>query len=39
LLNGEKPTYSDPATKTVNVPVELVLPSSLKEYMDRTQPK
>ena len=39
LLNGEKPTYSEAATKTVNVPVELVLPSSLKEYLDRTQPK
>jgi ribose transport system substrate-binding protein len=39
LLNGEKPTYSDAATKTVNVPVELVLPASLKEYIDRTQPK
>ena len=39
LLNGEKPTYTDAATKTVNVPVELVVPSSLKEYQDRTQPK
>jgi ribose transport system substrate-binding protein len=39
LLNGEKPTYTDAATKTVNVPVELVVPSSLKEYLDRTQPK
>jgi ribose transport system substrate-binding protein len=39
LLNGEKPTYTDAATKTVNVPVELVVPASLKEYLDRTQPK
>lgn len=39
LLNGEKPTYTDAATKTVNVPVELVVPGSLKEYLDRTQPK
>jgi ribose transport system substrate-binding protein len=39
LLNGEKPIYTDAATKTVNVPVELVVPGSLKEYLDRTQPK
>jgi ribose transport system substrate-binding protein len=39
LLNGETPTYTDAATKTINVPVELVTPETLKDYMARTQPK
>jgi ribose transport system substrate-binding protein len=30
LLNGETPTYSDAKTKTVNVPVELLTPETLK---------
>jgi ribose transport system substrate-binding protein len=30
LLNGEAPTYSDAKTKTVNVPVELLTPDTMK---------
>jgi len=36
-LNGEKPTFTDPATKTVSVPVELVTPQTLPEFMERVK--
>jgi ribose transport system substrate-binding protein len=31
-LNGEKPTFTDEATKTLNVPVELVTPDTLEAF-------
>ena len=31
-LNGEKPTFTDEATKTLNVPVTLVTPDTLEEF-------
>lgn len=36
-LNGETPKFTDPATKTVNVPVELVTPQSLPEFEQRVK--
>jgi ribose transport system substrate-binding protein len=38
LLNGEKPTFTDPETRTLNVAVELVTPDTLEDYIARTQP-
>ncbi len=36
-LSGEKPAFTDPANKTVNVPVELVTPQSLAEFNERVK--
>ena len=36
-LNGDKPSFTDVATRTVNVPVELVTPQNLPEFMDRVK--
>jgi ribose transport system substrate-binding protein len=36
-LSGETPRFTDAATKTVNVPVELVTPQTLPEFMDRVK--
>jgi hypothetical protein len=36
-LSGEKPTFTDAATKTVSVPVELVTPQTLPEFMERVK--
>ncbi len=36
-LNGEAPKFTDPATKTVNVPVELVTPQTLSGFMERVK--
>ena len=36
-LNGDKPDFTDVATRTVNVPVELVTPQSLPEFMERVK--
>jgi ribose transport system substrate-binding protein len=36
-LSGGTPTFTDAAKKTVNVPVELVTPQSLPEFMERVK--
>lgn len=36
-LNGKTPKFTDPATKTVSVPVELVTPETLPAFMERVK--
>ncbi len=36
-LNGDKPNFTDVAARTVNVPVELVTPQNLPEFMERVK--
>jgi ribose transport system substrate-binding protein len=36
-LNGKKPTFTTPSTKTISVPVELVTPSNLPAFLKRVQ--
>ncbi len=36
-LNGKTPKFTDPATKTVSVPVELVTPKTLPEFEQRVK--
>ena len=36
-LSGETPKFTDAATKTVNVPVELVTPQTLPEFLERVK--
>jgi ribose transport system substrate-binding protein len=36
-LEGKKPEFTDPAHKTVNVPVELVTPQTLPEFLERVK--
>ncbi len=36
-LNGQTPKFTDAKTKTVSVPVELVTPNSLPEFLDRVK--
>ena len=36
-LNGKTPKFTDAATKTVNVPVELVTPQTLPAFMERVK--
>ena len=36
-LNGKTPKFSDPATKTISVPVELVTPKTLPEFLERVK--
>ena len=36
-LEGKQPSFTDPAHKTVNVPVELVTPQTLPEFLERVK--